>query len=87
MVRAIAARTIFNEALEPLPQSRNRQMRLSQKPVLADSLIIEVEKGGFAMTAEPEVNVAASPTTSRRRAEENEDEAMAAGRRPRRLRA
>ena len=56
MVRAIAARTIFNEALEPLPQSRNRQMRLSQKPVLPDSLIIEVEEGGFAIASEPEVN-------------------------------
>jgi hypothetical protein len=56
MVRAIAARTIFNEALEPLPQSRNRQMRLSQKPVLPDTLIIEVDEGGFAITNEPEVN-------------------------------
>src|SRR5262249_20458007 len=65
MVRAIAARTIFNEALEPLPQSRNRQMRLSQKPVLPDSLIIEVEEGGFAITSEPEVNAppAADDTT------------------------
>lgn len=61
MVRAIAARTIFNEALEPLPRSRNRQMRLSQKPVLPDSVIIEVEEGGFAITSEPEVN---APTAS-----------------------
>jgi predicted phage baseplate assembly protein len=56
MVRALAARSIFNEALEPLPKSRNRQMTLSQKPILSDSLIIEVEEGGFAST-EPEVDI------------------------------
>lgn len=56
MVRAIAARTIFNEALELVPNSRNRQMRLSQKPVLADLLVIEVEEGGFAIGSEPEAN-------------------------------
>lgn len=56
MVRAIAARTIFNEVLEPLPQSHNRQMRLSQRPVLPNTLILEVDEGGFATTSEPEVN-------------------------------
>lgn len=61
MVRAVAARTVFNEALEPLPRSRNRQMRLSQKPVIADSLILEVDEGGFDAAAEPEVNVASFP--------------------------
>jgi len=55
MVRAIAARTIFNEALQPLPQSRNRQMRLSRTPVIPDSLIVEVDEGGFTVD-EPEVN-------------------------------
>jgi predicted phage baseplate assembly protein len=58
MVRALAARSIFNEALEPVPRSRNRQMSLSQKPIVADSLILEVEEGGFAI-AEPEVNIQA----------------------------
>ena len=57
MVQAIAARTIFNEALQPLPQSRNRQMRLSRTPVIPDSLIIEVDEGGFTVD-EPEVNQA-----------------------------
>ncbi|HYP27451.1 MAG TPA: putative baseplate assembly protein [Blastocatellia bacterium] len=57
MARAIAARTIFNEALEPLPQSRNRQMRLSQRPVLPDSLILEVDEGGFDTASEPEVDL------------------------------
>jgi hypothetical protein len=59
MVRALAARTIFNEALEPIPASRNRQLSLTQKPVLPDSLIIEVEEGGFALD-EPEVDTPAS---------------------------
>lgn len=52
IVAALAARSIFNEALEPVPNSGNRQMSLSQKPVLPKSLIIEVEEGGF----EPEVS-------------------------------
>jgi predicted phage baseplate assembly protein len=57
MVPAIAARTIFNETLEPLPQSRNRQMSLSRKPILPDSLIIEVDEGGFDISSAPEVNI------------------------------
>ncbi|HKX30763.1 MAG TPA: putative baseplate assembly protein [Blastocatellia bacterium] len=56
MVRAIAARTIFNEVLQPIPNSRNRRMRLSQTPILSDSLIIEVDDGGFNLATEPEVN-------------------------------
>jgi hypothetical protein len=48
IVRALAVRSIFNEALEPIPSSRNRQMSLSQKPVLPDSLNIDIEEGGFA---------------------------------------
>ena len=59
IVPALAARSIFNEALEPVPNSRNRQMSLSQKPVLPESLILEVEEGGFA-PEEPELNL---PTT------------------------
>ena len=65
MVAASAARSIFNEALEPLPQTRNR-LSLSQKPILPDSLIIEVDEGGFDISSGPEVNVpaaAGSPTT------------------------
>lgn len=59
MVRALAARTIFNEVLLPVPNSRNRRMRLSQTPVLADSLIIEIEDGGFTTSNEPEANARA----------------------------
>ncbi len=54
MVRSLAARTIFNEALEPVPNSRNRQLSLSQKPVLPNSLIIEVEDDA-AVISGPEV--------------------------------
>ena len=61
MARALAARTIFNEALEPIPASRNRQFSVSQKPVLAESLIIEVEEGGLALD-EPEVDTPLSAT-------------------------
>ncbi len=61
MVRAIAARMIFNEVLQPIPRSRNRQMSLSQKPILADSLIIEVDDGGFDTSNEPEIDLSTSP--------------------------
>jgi len=56
MVRALAARTIFNEVLLPVPNSRNRRMRLSQTPVLPDTLIIEIDDGGFTISNEPEAN-------------------------------
>jgi predicted phage baseplate assembly protein len=56
MVRAIAARTIYNEALEPILASRGRQWRLSQRPVLPDSLIIDVDDGGFDTNSAPEIN-------------------------------
>jgi hypothetical protein len=72
MTRAIAARSIFNEALEPVPQSRNRQMRLSQRPVLPDSLILGVDEGGFASAGEPEVNATGSSGSGDDRAPENQ---------------
>lgn len=56
MVRVAATRTILNEALEREPRSGNRRMRLSQKPVLAESLILEIDEGGFISGSEPEVN-------------------------------
>jgi predicted phage baseplate assembly protein len=42
---AIAARTIRDEALEPVPGSEGRQFRVSQVPVLPGSLIVEVDEG------------------------------------------
>src|SRR5262249_53270748 len=48
VARAIAARTIRDEVLEPVPNSRGRQWRLSQTPILPDSLILEVDEGDIA---------------------------------------
>jgi predicted phage baseplate assembly protein len=42
---AIAARTIRDEALDPVPGSNGRQFRLAQTPVLPDSLFVEVDEG------------------------------------------
>jgi predicted phage baseplate assembly protein len=42
---AIAARTIRDEALEPVPGTNGGQYRVSQTPVLARSLIVEVDEG------------------------------------------
>ncbi|MDQ1707810.1 MAG: hypothetical protein QOJ88_1021 [Pyrinomonadaceae bacterium] len=64
MVPAIAARTLFNEALEPLPQSKNRQMTLSRKPILPDSLLIEIDEGGFATASGPEVDLPTAVATA-----------------------
>jgi predicted phage baseplate assembly protein len=42
---AIAARTLRDEALEPVPGSSGRRFQLSQTPVLPQTLIIEVDEG------------------------------------------
>jgi predicted phage baseplate assembly protein len=51
VTRAIAARTIRDEALEPVANARGRQWRLSQTPVLPESLILEVDDGGIESAA------------------------------------
>ncbi|HMF54724.1 MAG TPA: putative baseplate assembly protein [Pyrinomonadaceae bacterium] len=45
MVSAIAARTIRNEVLEPVANSRGKLWRLSQTPILPQSLILQVDEG------------------------------------------
>ncbi|MGW0809034.1 putative baseplate assembly protein [Nonomuraea sp. NPDC002799] len=62
MVAAAAARTIFDEPLEPIQDPRRttrRRMRLSQVPILAGSVVIEVDNdlGAdlFGTTADPAV--------------------------------
>lgn len=55
MVRAAAARTIRNEVLEYVPNSGNRQMRLSQTPVIPGSVILEVDDAGLASPLEGEL--------------------------------
>jgi hypothetical protein len=54
MTRAVAARTIRDEILEPVPDSQGRQLRLSQIPVISGSLVLEVDDGGFASPLELE---------------------------------
>ncbi|HJZ80215.1 MAG TPA: putative baseplate assembly protein [Pyrinomonadaceae bacterium] len=51
VTRAIAARTIRDEVLEPVANARGRRWRLSQTPVLPESLILEVDDGGIESTA------------------------------------
>jgi len=45
--RAVAARTIRDEILEPVPDSQGRQMQVTQTPVIPGSLILEVDDGSF----------------------------------------
>jgi len=45
MTRAVAAQTIRDEILEPVPDSQGRQLRLTQTPVIPGSLILEVDDG------------------------------------------
>ena len=47
MTRAVAARTIFDEVLEPVPDGKGRQMRLSQTPIIPGTLVLEVDDGSF----------------------------------------
>jgi predicted phage baseplate assembly protein len=52
MVPAVAARTVRDEVLEPVANSRGRLMRLSQTPILPGSLILEVDEGGLEQVAQ-----------------------------------
>jgi hypothetical protein len=69
VTRAKAARTIRDEVLEPVPDSQGRQMRLSQTPVIPNSLTLEVDDGSFDSPLLPEVatveDAAASELTDR----------------------
>jgi predicted phage baseplate assembly protein len=58
VARANQGRTVRDEVLEPLPSGgapRGAALRLSQTPVLADSVVLEVSESGFdeALSAEP----------------------------------
>ncbi|MFI5177703.1 MAG: putative baseplate assembly protein [Vicinamibacterales bacterium] len=52
-VPVIAARTVRDEVLEPVPGSQNRSYRLSQTPILPRSLVLEIDEG-----IEPELDAA-----------------------------
>jgi predicted phage baseplate assembly protein len=45
VVHSIAARTIFGEVLEPVPDGGGRRFRVSQVPVLPGSMVIEIDEG------------------------------------------
>jgi predicted phage baseplate assembly protein len=54
-VTATAARTIFDEVLEPLPGPGPRRMRVSQVPVLLGTLVIAVDQGQPDPNAPPDL--------------------------------
>jgi predicted phage baseplate assembly protein len=58
VTRAMAARTIRDEVLEPVPNSAGRRWRVSQTPVLPDSLILEVDEGDIAISGIAEPGIA-----------------------------
>jgi predicted phage baseplate assembly protein len=62
---AVAARTLRDEALEPVPGSRNRQFRLAQTPVLPDSLVVEVDEGAAPVPLAADGEAAAPPPVRR----------------------
>lgn len=47
VARAIAARTVRDEVLEPVPNTEGRSWRLSQTPILPGSLKLEIDEGDF----------------------------------------
>jgi hypothetical protein len=62
-VAASAVRTIRDEVLEFVPGSDRRRLRLSQTPVIPESLVLLVDEGGVAV-ADPETGIV--PDTRRR---------------------
>jgi len=57
MVAAIAARTIRDEVLQPVPNSRGRVLRLSQTPILPKTLQLEVDEGDLAAGGDGQVRI------------------------------
>src|SRR6266404_3367806 len=51
VARALGARTIRDEILEPVPASNGRRMRVTQTPVVAGSLRLEVDDSGLELGA------------------------------------
>jgi hypothetical protein len=51
MARAVGARTVFDEVPVPVPKTDGRRFRLSQTPIVAGSLILEVEDNGLQVAA------------------------------------
>lgn len=76
VARARAARTIRDEALAPVPNGDGRRWRLSQKPVLPGTLILEVDDGGSAGADESAASVSAPVASSAQ--QESASDALAA---------
>jgi predicted phage baseplate assembly protein len=51
VTRALAARTIRDEVLEPVPNSDGRRWRVSQTPILPGSLLLEVDEGDIGLSS------------------------------------
>jgi predicted phage baseplate assembly protein len=51
VARALGARTVRDEVLEPVPNSSGRRMRVSQTPVVAGSLQLEIDGSGLELGA------------------------------------
>jgi hypothetical protein len=64
VARAIGARTVLDEVPTPVPNTGGRRLRLSQTPMVAGSLILEVEDDGLQVAA---TSGAALPPSGRTR--------------------
>ena len=60
VARALGARSVHDEVLEPVPNSDGRRLRLSQTPVVAGSLQLQVADSGLDLG--PAANTATSGT-------------------------
>jgi predicted phage baseplate assembly protein len=66
MARVIAVRTIYDEVLAPVANTRGSAMRLSQTPVLPGSLILEVDDtADLSFKGSSPLSLASSATTQR----------------------
>jgi len=64
VTRALAARTIRDEILEPVADSQGRQLRVSQTPVIPNSLVLEVDDGAFNSPIQNEIDQLNQTSTS-----------------------
>jgi Baseplate J-like protein len=51
VARAIGAQTVRDEVPEPVPKTNGRTLQLSQTPVVADSLVLQVDDSGLQLGA------------------------------------
>ncbi|WP_175148179.1 putative baseplate assembly protein [Paraburkholderia ultramafica] len=63
MARAVGARTVLDEVPTPVPNTNGRRLRLTQTPLVAGSLILEVEDNGLQVAATTGAALSASGRT------------------------